>query len=153
MMRYLGAPISLGFRAGKGAATLRSKDGHGPQPAGAAEKKREEDEAGQQGKQSGQQTHNHFHGQVFCRTGNRAGEGKDLLGVPCWVSGWDWSPGLDRGAAGLHSSYWSKGKLEGCSVGGGEQAPLFTSERRGVGLGHERLLRLRGDTVRGWRYP
>lgn len=49
MMHYLGAPVSLGFRAGEGAATLRSKDSHGPQPAGAAEKKREEDEAGQWG--------------------------------------------------------------------------------------------------------
>lgn len=45
---YLGAPISLGFRTGEGAPTICSKDSHGPQPAGAAEKKEgQEDEAGQ----------------------------------------------------------------------------------------------------------
>lgn len=45
---YLGTPISLGFRAGKGAPTLCSKDSHGPQSAGAAEKEEvQEDEAGQ----------------------------------------------------------------------------------------------------------
>lgn len=48
MMCYLGAPISLGFRAGEGAPTLCSKDSHGPQPAGAAGKEEgQEDEAGQ----------------------------------------------------------------------------------------------------------
>lgn len=63
MMRYLGAPFSLGFRAGEGAPSLCSKDSHGPQPAGAAEK-----EAGQRMRQAsgmkgyGYQTHNLFRG-------------------------------------------------------------------------------------------
>lgn len=38
MMCYLGAPISLGLRAGEGTPTLCSKECHGSQPAGAAEK-------------------------------------------------------------------------------------------------------------------
>ena len=68
MMCYLGAPISLGLRAGEGTPTLCSKECHGSQPAGAAEK--EEKTRPVSGEDYGHQTHNPFHVGSFCRSGD-----------------------------------------------------------------------------------
>lgn len=77
-------------------------------------------------------TQNPFHVESFCRRGDRPREGKNLPGVPRWVSG--------KARPGVQGSIVGRGSLHCscCSKGEAESRPLSSSER--VRVEPQRLL-------------